>query len=229
MVGIDLEPGEDIVGADIRDDEQVRAGVAEAIELLGGGMDVLVNNAGIGNGQDTGLPPDDQALAIMDVNLFGAWRVTAAALPELSRARGRVVNVASGLAHVTIPFTVAYCASKRGIVAYSSALRIEYGDLIGVSTVYPGYIRTGIHDAPGSRGLSLEGSVPAEPVRSAAKAIARGCRPGAAHHIATTRRGGIGYFFARHFPGFTERVVATRVRKGIAAGAIDRTHLRSGV
>ncbi len=92
------------------------------------------------------LPPDEEALAVLDVNLIGPWRVTSAALPALRESRGRVVNVASGLAHITVPFATAYTMSKRGVVAYSDALRLEHGDAITVTTVYPGYIRTRIHE-----------------------------------------------------------------------------------
>ena len=110
---------------------------------------------------------------MIDVNLLGPWRVTAAALPALRASRGRVVNVASGLAHLTVPFATAYCMSKRGLVAYSDALRIEHGDAITVTTVYPGYIRTGIHDAARERGLGLEGAVPAERLSDAADTLVR--------------------------------------------------------
>src|ERR671939_1360279 len=103
--------------------------------------------------------------------MLGAWRVTAAALPALRAARGRVVNVASGLAHLTVPFATAYCMSKRGLVAYSEALRLEHGDEITVTTVYPGYIRTGIHEASKDSGVGLEGAVPAERVEDAAHAL----------------------------------------------------------
>src|SRR5215210_5150435 len=80
VVGIDRVGGDDVVEADLRDGEQVARAVEEAIARLGGGLDVLVNNAGIGDAHDAGAPPDARAEAIVDVNLFGAWRVTAAAL-----------------------------------------------------------------------------------------------------------------------------------------------------
>ena len=107
----------------------------------------------------------------------------AAALRE---SRGRVVNVASGLAHVAVPFATAYCMSKRGLVAYSDALRLEHGDAITVTTVYPGYIRTPIHDASKAAGVALEGAVPAE--RRRATPRGRSCAPRSGGRCATSRR-----------------------------------------
>ena len=63
--------------------------------------------------------------------------------------------------------------SKRGLVGYSDALRIEHGDAITVTSVYPGYIRTPIHDAARARGVGLEGAVPAEPLPDAAATLVR--------------------------------------------------------
>ena len=77
--------------------------------------------------------------------MVGPWRVTSAALADLRAARGRVVNVASGMAFVALPFAAAYAMSKHGVVAYSQALRLEHSDAISVTTVYPGFIRTPIH------------------------------------------------------------------------------------
>jgi hypothetical protein len=65
--------------------------------------------------------------------------VTSAALPALRESRGRVVNIASGLAHVTVPFATAYTLSKRGVVAYSDSLRLEHGDRITVPP-RPGFV-----------------------------------------------------------------------------------------
>ena len=90
--------------------------------------------------------------------------------------------------------------SKRGLVAYSDALRLEHGDEITVTTVYPGYIRTGIHDAARPSGVGLEGAVPAERVEQAAKTLARAALGRPVRDLATTRAGTIQYFLARRSP-----------------------------
>ncbi len=199
VVGLDLEAGEDVIACDVRDQASVDAAVAEAIERLGG-LDVLINNAGIGTPQSAGAAPDERALAVIDVNLIGPWRVTSAAIGALRAARGRVINVASGLAYLTLPYGTAYCMSKRGLTAYSDALRLEHGDALTVTTVYPGYIRTAIHAESQAAGLGLEGRVPAERVEDAAQAIARAALGAPVRDLATTRAGGVGYAFMRHLP-----------------------------
>jgi NAD(P)-dependent dehydrogenase (short-subunit alcohol dehydrogenase family) len=161
---------------------------------------VLVNNAGIGTPQSAGSPPDEGALAVIDVNLLGPWRVTGAALPALREARGRVINVASGLAYLALPYGTAYCMSKRGLTAYSDSLRLEHGDAITVTTIYPGYIRTPIHRESEAAGLGLEGKVPAERVSDAARTIARAALGPPVRDLATTRSGVVGYLFMRHLP-----------------------------
>ncbi len=201
VIGLDLvaDPERDVLACDVRDQGSVDAAVAEAIERLGG-LDVLINNAGIGIPQRAGEAPDADALAVIDVNLLGPWRVTSAALPALRAARGRVVNVASGLAHITVPFATAYCMSKRGLVGYSDALRIEHGDAITVTTVYPGYIRTAIHDAARERGVGLEGSVPAEQLSDAVATMVRAALGAPARDLATTRLGTVSYAILRRLP-----------------------------
>jgi len=155
VVGLDLEgDGEAVLACDVREQASVDDAVAEAIGRLGG-LDVLINNAGLGTPQSAGEAPDAAALAVIDVNLLGPWRVTSAALPALRESRGRVVNVVSGLAHITVPFATAYVMSKRGLVGYSDALRLEHGDAITVTSVYPGYIRTPIHDAGRAVGIGV--------------------------------------------------------------------------
>ncbi len=218
VVGLDLQAGDDVLACDLRDPAAVQCGVEAAVERLGG-LDVLINNAGLGIPQSAGVAPDDDAIKVLDVNLIAPWRVTAAALPHLRASHGRVVNVASGLAHLAVPFATAYCISKRGLVAYSDALRLEHGDEITVTTVYPGYIRTGIHDAAKESGVGLEGAVPAERVEHAAKTLARAALGRPVRDLATTRAGTIQYFLARRSPrrlldALTNRAVRRMIRRG---------------
>jgi len=223
VIGLDLraDDAHDVIACDVRDQTAVDAAVAEAIARLGG-LDVLINNAGIGIPQSAGDPPDAGALAVLDVNLLGPWRVTAAALPALRATRGRVVNVASGLAHVTVPFATAYCMSKRGLVAYSDALRLEHGDAVRVTTVYPGYIQTAIHDAGRELGLGLEGAVPPEKLSDAAGALVRAALGPPARDLATTRRGTVGYALARRTPrALLDRVSRSQLRRLARKGYFD--------
>jgi NAD(P)-dependent dehydrogenase (short-subunit alcohol dehydrogenase family) len=213
VIGLDLEAGEDIIACDVRDQASVDAAVAEAVERLGG-LDVLVNNAGIGTPQSAGAAPDERALAVIDVNLVGPWRVTSAALRALRASRGRVINVASGLAYLALPYGTAYCMSKRGLTAYSDSLRLEHGDALTVTTIYPGYIRTPIHADAEAAGIGLEGKVPVEDVRDAARAIARAALGPPVRDLATTRNGAIGYALMRHIPRrWLDAIVRRRVER----------------
>jgi NAD(P)-dependent dehydrogenase (short-subunit alcohol dehydrogenase family) len=226
VVGLDLNAGgEDVIACDVREQGGVDRAVAEAVERLGG-LDVLINNAGVGQPQSAGEPPDEAALAVIEVNMLGAWRVTSAALSALRAARGRVVNVASGLAHLALPFAPAYCMSKRGLVAYSDALRLEHGDAITVTTVYPGYIRTAIHRASEAEGLALEGAVPAERLEDAARTLARAALGPPARDLATTRRGTVEYALARRAPRrLMDRLIDARVRRLARGGHFDHSRL----
>jgi NAD(P)-dependent dehydrogenase (short-subunit alcohol dehydrogenase family) len=227
VVGLDVNATDaDIVECDVRAQDSVERAVEEAIERLGGGLDVLVNNAGVGFAQSAGLPPDARAMTVFEVNMVGPWRVTAAALPALRASRGRVVNVASGLAHVTAPFATAYCMSKRAVVAYSDALRLEHGDAITVTTVYPGYIKTPIHDASNEDGFALDGIVPEEPLGSAAETLVRAALGPAARDLATTRQGAIGYALARRAPRrLMDRLTLRQLRRAVASGSLDRSKM----
>ncbi|HWF72924.1 MAG TPA: SDR family NAD(P)-dependent oxidoreductase [Solirubrobacteraceae bacterium] len=222
VIGLDLNAeGKDILRCDVRDQASVDHAVAEAIARLRG-LDVLINCAGIGDPQSAGEPPGEDALRVIDVNLLGPWRVTGAAFPALRASHGRVINVASGLAHMTVPLAPAYCMSKRGLVAYSDSLRIEHGDEITVTTVYPGYIRTPIHDAAAAKGLSLEGSVPAESVEDAARTLTSAALDSAKRDVATTRLGEISYALLHITP---RRLVDWAVTRQFRRGGFDGSAL----
>src|SRR4051812_36065101 len=226
VVGLDINASGDLVGCDVREQESVERAVAEAIERLGGGLDVLVNNAGVGFAQSAGLPLDERATTVFEVNMLGPWRMTAAALPALRASRGRVVNIASGLAHITAPFATAYTMSKRAVVAYSDSLRLEHGDAITVTTVYPGYIKTPIHDASNEDGFALDGIVPEEPLADAAKAVARAALGKPVRDLATTREGAIGYALARRAPRrLLDALTLRRLRTHVAGGGLARSQM----
>jgi len=214
VAGIDAAPVEGVLVADVTDAAQVREAMAAAAGGLGG-IDVLVNCAGIGVPQDAGDFPDAEARRVVDVNFFGAWNATAAAMPELLASRGHVVNVLSGLAVVDLPFAAAYAASKRALEAYSNALRLEYAGRLTVSLLYPGYVRTAIHRRSVDLGVGLEGVVRAETVGEAAAAVVR-CCAGRPRRAALTRRSAFEYWLARHWPRLVERAVAARVRSALA-------------
>jgi NAD(P)-dependent dehydrogenase (short-subunit alcohol dehydrogenase family) len=228
VIGLDLDASEQdgILACDVRSQEAVDAAVAEAISRLGGGVDVLVNCAGIGLPQSAGTRPDDGALAVIDVNLLGPWRVTGAALDALRESRGRVVNVASGLAFLTVPFATAYCMSKRGLVAYSDALRVEHGDALTVTTVYPGYIKTPIHDASADLGVGLDGAVPEERLSDAAATLVRAVLGPPVRDLATTPRGKVSYAVLSRLPRrLIDRAMRANVQRMARKGAFDGSAL----
>jgi NAD(P)-dependent dehydrogenase (short-subunit alcohol dehydrogenase family) len=227
VVGLDLRASDDVLTCDVTDQSSVDAAVAAAVKRLGG-LDVLVNCAGIGLPQSASERPGPDALRVLDVNLLGTWRVTAAALPALRASRGRVVNISSGLAHLAVPFATAYGASKRGVVGFSEQLRAEVGDEVTVTTVYPGYIRTPIHDASRDAGVGLEGMVPAEPLSAAVETLVRAIYGKPARDLATTKRGARSYALLRLLPkGLVEGAIRRQMRRGAKRGRFESTPMTS--
>ncbi len=105
-----------------------------------GQLDFLVNNAGLSEFK----PLDELTLAdwnrVLGVNLTGAFLSTKCAAPELRKTRGAVVNIASTRAFQSEPDTLAYSASKGGLVALTHALAVSLGPEIRVNCVCPGWI-----------------------------------------------------------------------------------------
>jgi 3-oxoacyl-[acyl-carrier protein] reductase len=137
----------------IRADISRAAAAASAIDAAAqtlGGLDVLINNAGIGGFANVADMPVEQWQQIIDTNLSGVFYCTHAALPHLRRrGAGWIINISS-LASVN-PFVggAAYCASKAGLNAFGEALMQEVRyDNIRVSTVMPGSVATGFGGRP---------------------------------------------------------------------------------
>jgi NAD(P)-dependent dehydrogenase (short-subunit alcohol dehydrogenase family) len=215
VVGLDLNTveGGELIACDVRDQGSVDEAIADALARLGGGLDVLINCAGLATPQSAGLPPDERALAVIDVNMLGPWRVTSATLAALRQTHGRVVNVASGMAFVALPFAPAYAMSKHGVRAYSQALRLEHGDAISVTTVYPGNIKTPIHKDAIEFGTRV--SSPEETLESAVDALVRAALTDSPpRDIITTRTGKFTGALTRYLPGrLVDRVILRQLRR----------------
>ncbi|MFI6575143.1 SDR family NAD(P)-dependent oxidoreductase [Nocardiopsis sp. NPDC050513] len=230
VVGLDRKPAPGVLGCDVTDDAQVRSNVADAVDRLGGRLDLLVHYAGIGPAVDIGAEPDVHVHEALEVNLLGAWRVTSAAVPALLESRGRVVLTSSLLANLPLPFAGAYTVSKRALVAYADGLRAEYGTHVGVTTVYPGYADTPIHESSRATGVALDGLVPAERERDTVMAVVRAAAARRApRDVASTGPGTVALHLTRHFPRTTERIVSLQVGLLLADGAFGEAEIAQGL
>jgi NAD(P)-dependent dehydrogenase (short-subunit alcohol dehydrogenase family) len=127
------------VRADVTDDAAVRSAVASAVEQLGG-LDVLVNNAGIG--AQGGIEANDDAEwhRVLDVNVLGLVRVTRAALPALRQSQhAAIVNTCSIVATAGLPNRALYSASKGAVLSLTLAMAADLlPEGIRVNAVNPG-------------------------------------------------------------------------------------------
>ncbi|MEU8022825.1 SDR family NAD(P)-dependent oxidoreductase [Micromonospora haikouensis] len=233
VVGLDLhahdDPAAPVLGVDLTDPAATATAVTAAVDRLGG-LDLLVNNAGVGGPAPAELPPDDTVRQQIEVNLLAAWRTTAAALPALVADHGRVIFVASRMAVLPLPLAAAYGVSKRALVAYADALRLEVGTHVGVTVVYPSMVASPIHDSTARAGLSLNGVSRPEPVEGVVAAILRAAAARRApRDVATTTRGRLELAVARHAPALADRLVRRAVAGRIAAGDLDAVPLAAGL
>jgi NAD(P)-dependent dehydrogenase (short-subunit alcohol dehydrogenase family) len=131
------------IKADVTDRTEVEQAVEAAVQHFGG-IDVLVNNAGVGVFRAVADMPVDDWHKTLDTNLTGVFYCCRAALPHLrARGGGWVINISSLSGKHPFADGAAYCASKAGLNAFSEALMQEvrhHG--IRVACVMPGSVRT---------------------------------------------------------------------------------------
>jgi len=138
--------------ADVRRQEEVEQAVG-AVARHFGGIDALVNNAGVGVFCSVSDMTADEWHRVIDTNLTGVFYCCRAALPHLrSRGGGWIVNVSSLAGAHAFPDAAAYCASKAALNAFSEALMQEVRhDGVRVAYVMPGSVRTDFrHPSAGS-------------------------------------------------------------------------------
>lgn len=127
------------VNADVTNDAEVRAAIEDAIARLGG-LDILVNCAGVGAQGGIEANSDEEWHSVFDVNVVGMVRVTRAALPTLLRSSsGSIVNVSSIAATVGLPERALYSATKGAVLSMSLAMAadlLSHG--VRVNVVNPG-------------------------------------------------------------------------------------------
>lgn len=127
-----------VLELDVTDQASIDVAVKEAIGK--GGIDVLVNNAGVGTwGIDEGFTVE-QAKAIFDINVFGVMRLNRAVLPHFrEKKHGQILYVSSGLGRIVIPFLGIYTASKFALEAYAENASYELAPLgIRSTIIQPG-------------------------------------------------------------------------------------------
>jgi meso-butanediol dehydrogenase / (S,S)-butanediol dehydrogenase / diacetyl reductase len=132
--------------ADVGDAAAARTAVAAAVERFGG-VDVLVNNAGVGES----APVLDETLerweSTLRINLTGAFLMTQLALPHLIERHGSIVNVSSVNGVVAGPGWASYCVSKAGLIMLARCVANDYGrEGVRANAVCPGWVRTPMGD-----------------------------------------------------------------------------------
>ncbi|MGW5223974.1 SDR family NAD(P)-dependent oxidoreductase [Nocardia niigatensis] len=138
------------VVVDISDEESVKAGVAAAVEALGG-IDALINAAGILRSAHTHEMPLADFNKIIAINLTGTFLMIRESLPQLLASdKGVIVNFTSTSAFFAHPYMSAYAASKGGIMSMTHALAAEYSKQgLRVVAVAPGSISSDMTDGRG--------------------------------------------------------------------------------
>lgn len=131
------------VETDVSDEDSVEAAIESTVDRFGG-LDVLVNNAGIYYQNQAHEAPVEEYDEILDVNLRGVFLSSKAAIPALKRSdNGKIINLASIYGLVGGENSAAYCASKGGVANLTRQMALDYAeDEINVNALAPGIIKT---------------------------------------------------------------------------------------
>ncbi len=130
-------------GADLRQAGEVTA-LITATEAAFGGVDILINNAGIQHVAPVDEFPDEKWRAIQDIILNASFHAIKAALPGMKQRNwGRIINLVSAHGLVASPFKSAYVAAKHGLVGLTKSVALEVAETgITCNAICPGYVLT---------------------------------------------------------------------------------------
>ncbi len=146
-----------VIEIDVMSDEQVEQGVEEAMDIAGGAIDVLINNAGISYGGPIEIQDLEATQHTFDTNVFGPQRMIRAVLPAMRKAKsGLIINVSSQLGRVIAPSYGQYSPTKFALEALSEGLAYElvpHG--VDVTVIEPGGYPTMIWKNANENSLKL--------------------------------------------------------------------------
>jgi len=217
------------VAADITEPNDRERLVEAALDHFGG-LDVLVNNAGIGATGHFMEAAPERLRKIMEVNFFGVTEMVRLFLPLLRAGNHpAIVNISSIAGKRAIPARSEYSASKFALQGFSEALRAELAkDGIDVLVVCPGLTDTNFS----KNMLEQKARMPVDPLRGmkpqkVAAATLRAIERGR-HEVCLTLQGKLLVFVSRFFPRLADRIAARRVRQlfwdELQAGGAGKDH-----
>ena len=137
-----------ILKFDISQSEKIEEFIENATKELGGGLDCIVNNAGITQDNLAIRMSLDEWRKVIDINLTSTFLMSKFAIKKMLKNKsGKIVNITSVVGHTGNLGQANYTASKAGIVAMSKSLAIEYAKKnINVNCIAPGFIKTAMTD-----------------------------------------------------------------------------------
>ena len=137
-----------VVEIDVKDPALVKSGAAKAEQIAGGGLDLLVNNAGIGVGGAVEFNDEEAVFNQFSTNILGYHRMARAVLAGMrARREGLIVNISSQLGRLVVPNIGIYCATKFGVEAMFEAMAYELAPFgVEVTIIQPGGYPTKIWD-----------------------------------------------------------------------------------
>lgn len=204
------------IACDISDFEQCQAAMQQVTEYFGG-IDLLINNAGVSHSsrfEDTDLSVFERVMA---VNYFGALHCTKVALPSLIERRGMIITLSSTGGFAPMIGRVGYSASKHALHGLFESLRVELKEKgVHVMIVCPGATATEMHKSM----LAGDGSIisiPAAPEKNLAspQELADAIFDGAQHHkriVIHSKMSKMSWFYWKFFPSLFERKLYKQLR-----------------